>query len=269
MTQHVSSRWIALAGLLCLTALASLSGCGGGHYESQFEATVEELRNKTGFNEISDIRVVDLEGTEMTIRLPKMHVSNEAGAIDAESTDPRDTSQPLSAERLQPLGLELPGYLRTYETFIKIDGTAEPSAVYCILAAVPTRQMKGEALRQQILDEFEPQKDERAQRNQPVEWTETQIRTPAGTQETWWKLAVKLRDQRFHFYEWEGAEQGQVKSLVLPAYYEIYLHEGEKENVIVAWRSTQEAAEARQLPEIFQAAVGTVEFEKPAEAPNS
>lgn len=271
MIATAADRLLASLSLTLVTAVVCCSsGCGGGHYESQFESTLIDLRNKTGFNDISDLRVADLPNTGMTIRLPKLHVEEGAGAFDAQSPDPRNTEKPLSPERLQPLGLELPGYLRTYETFVHVGGVAEPLGVYCILAAVPVKQTTGEALRQQILAKFAPQQDEREHRNAPVAWQEVQVRTPHGTPETWWQLTVKMRDQRFHFYEWEeGPELGTVKSLTWPAYYDIFLHEGEQENLIVAWRTTRKAAEELGLPEIFLAAVGTVEFQKPAEPPSS
>jgi len=262
MIHHIQRSYLIPLSLIVLV----FAGCGSSHYESQFEATVQDLRNKTGFQDIADVTVTDLPGTEITIRLPKILVNEEAGAFDAESPDPGDNTKPLSAERLKPLGLELPGHVRTYEAFVKTEKSAEPLGVYCILASVPKKQITGEILRQEILAKFEARKDEKAHRNDPIEWEEVQIRTPEGSQETWWKLNAKMRDQRFHYYEWEkGPTEGTVKSLALPAYYDIYLHEGDRAHVLVAWRTPQEAAAAKNLPELFEASVGTVKFEKPAE----
>ena len=232
---------------LLVASIPFLLGCGTAAYEQKFEQSLKEYRLETGFSDLWKQPVADLPGSELQIRLPRFFDQN-ANALDAESPEPHERTEPLEHDyRLQPWFLDLPGYKRTYEVFHK-DSTPHPKPIYCYLAVYdqpkPSAEKLRESLRAQLVKRFP---------DTTSPWETRELRTPAGTKETWHYLSAS-GDQRFHIY----GKEGKVDYKVTDGTYHLFFRTIDGRQVMVGWRITRELEDEVDLARLATASVGTV-----------
>ncbi len=157
--------------------------------------------------------------------------------------------KPVEPGRIQPPGLDLPGYYITYEMFYP-DDKGQMLPVYCYLGALP----KGEAreAKEEILQQL---KD----KHEGAEWTDKTLKGTSGegTSELVPSLSVSGPQEFF--------PKEQTKAIETPGRTDIYVVPQDHATVIVAWRAPQDIARRISFFEAAQSSVASIKSEKPAE----
>ncbi|MDH3716622.1 MAG: hypothetical protein OES79_00750 [Planctomycetota bacterium] len=258
----------------CLLICLTLMGCGTGSYEENMQASLLHYQNETPFKDMLPQPAALANGL-LSIRLPKMFAQENTYALDEKTSDPRRPDTPLDANRVQPDFLTLPGHLRTYEHFAQIQDPADATLgpVYVYVAMIPRRSKTADQLKKQLratlvtrFGELPPDEEAAktaATRRRPGQnaqlvkgvgpWKpHTTANLDGGT--VAWQKIIAQGPQTIQNYD----KENNVKKLILPGRYILYLRSTEDYHIMIAWRALWQADEEVQMEKLADTCVGTV-----------
>jgi len=214
---RIGHRWSAGAGAILMIVV---SGCGTSAYNDLVKDRVAQLRAEVKFQGM--YASSQIPSSQLKLRIP-MIMSN---SYSTASGHPDDGTK-INPARLQPPFLNLPGLKLTYETRHKTaDGTRLP--FYCYIASTPGKP--GDADR--LCADFQKRLKQRFP-DTPDTWEAVDADSPTGFAVHWRKLRV-VGEQPFFV---KGG--GMVEARNMPGVFELWVHEGDGQIVILGWRSPQ------------------------------
>ena len=158
--------------------------------------------------------------------------------------------------RIQPLGLELPGYLRTYESFIKIEDKNRITVerpYYCYLA-IDKNQSTAAAQEKKLRDILKKKFPEGT-----GGWETVSVPTPDGKNMTWKRITGK-GDYLFFRYP-QARETIKTTKKNYKGTYLLYLYPGPGYHVMIGWHCGDKVVKKIDLEKIAQATAGTLRMD--------
>jgi hypothetical protein len=216
-------------------SLFTVAGCGVQDFEKRMaEKGLTPLKQAAKFDVLSTNRTT-LPDTTVSLRMLPTNPPNPV--VPVPMTFPGtnfETNAPSTADDIQPaaskINLKLPGIRMRYGEKFKRTNEGKTAAYFCYLAAEPTQDAakSAEALEASLKEAFPEAK---------IEWDEWKegrnFETPMGGSIRWKRVKIP-----FEFtYEMQGYEPRK-----LPATFDVYCHEGEGYQVVMAWMVPDELA---------------------------
>lgn len=241
---------------LLLTSVVVFAGgccCFTTLYDTGVYATWNELEHGLNAQPPAAVKLAGAEQTieeqkGVTIRLPILFDPKVMGTPLMRNAA-KAGGEPVEPTRIQPPGLDLPGYYITYEMFYP-DGEGKDLPVYCYLGALPKGESKEakEEILKQLKDKYPD-----------AEWTDKTLKGASG--EGAFELVPGLTvsgPQEFH-------AKLLAKPIETPGRMDIYVVPTDHATVIVAWRAPQEIAKRISFFEAAESSVASIKSVKPAE----
>lgn len=272
-----SQMFRAVSAALLLTALA---GCGTAQYDEKYHATLKSLQHETPFRGLWEEPVKDFPRGQLSLRLPKFFrtgaipegnaATGEASAFDpppALSPDPKRPEDVVDPYRVMPKFLPLPGHLRTYEGFTKVqsrltaDSLTKPFYLYIGMISSTRsndKPLSGEELQKILHDRLAKYVENdvhlKGTKLEVGKWedVEPKPKTADGGEMTWKRL--KATGDQF----WVSYEDKVARKKVYPGGYWLYLHSTPDYHVLLAWRCSQAVADTIGLEKAAGPCAGSV-----------
>jgi hypothetical protein len=257
------SRFVC--ALLLGSAFSVTAGCGTAAYEATLTKTLSEANRLTPFAALHD-QPITIPDTDVSVRLPKLFDQNSAsyapGATSTRDSTP-DGEKVVDPKRLHPSFLTIPDLKTTYEAYLPSGSTNIP--VYCYLAVRPkpvpgpeTAQAMEVGLASLLKAKF-PDKEAKWE---DVTATSPDLTADGGTKSiAWRKLAITANQ------EFDTGTPGSPQFYERNAQFELWLHDGEKEIVLIGWSVPELIGSTVNLPSLSPPVAGTVVIraEQPAD----
>jgi hypothetical protein len=255
-----------LCRLLLFLSMVQLAGCGSGTYNERFDARQEELERRSKdtksyaklLGELFGASVLK-EGTKVKMKMPALAKSHRKRRFEIyqADNDHKDDEGTISPQRLQPPFLELPGFQSCWEAsdFLPTDESddevGEEVPFYCYIAVLPAKSPAAEDAEEVVADEEDAEAEDEFDSNSPAnqlyeamqekfpdvidEWETISCPTPDGRVIDWFRLSVPSGEENPQHFFCLDTDGNRVERQ-LPARFDLYLYEGKKFHVIVAWR---------------------------------
>jgi hypothetical protein len=256
MQSHPRRDLLFVLPLLC--GILLLAGCGTSAYEATMAKTLSEANRLTPFATLYD-QPITIPETGVQIRIPKLFDSNSAsyapGATSVRDSPP-EGEKVVDPKRLHPSFLTIPSLKTTYEAYMPTGNTSIP--MYCYLA-VQKKAVLGPEVAQKLQDDLIAQLKAKFAGKDP-KWEEVTATspelTPEGSPKTlaWKKLAIKAPQ------DFDTGTPGSPQFYERDAQFELWMHDGETDIVLIGWSVPELIAGNVNLPALSQAVAGTVVF---------
>jgi hypothetical protein len=239
------------ASLGCL--LLIVSGCGTAAYEAKLNRALTESTRLTPFAALHE-QSTTLPGTGISLRLPKIFdqaaASYAPGAISARDSTP-DAEKVVDPKRLHPSFIQIPGLITTYEAFV-----APPNQAAMPVYAYLGRLGKAESptLTQDIAAQLKAKFPDKT-----AEWQEVSAPSPDLAADgsvknvPWKKLSLTGINQDF-----DGGSPGSPSFYERAAQFELWVHEGEADVVVIGWSAPEALSGFVNLGSLAPAVAGTL-----------
>lgn len=232
------------ANFLLFLSLAAV-GCGTGEYEARMEKTIDRLKRLEKFNEVLAEKAYLVPGTKITLRLPLIY---DQSKMKTQAEGMVAAGGSLPALPTQPPFMKIPGFrLCCYDSVTEEKQKPKIFFLYVGVVEVLPEAAGGKPFLPQL---FKVQLDATFP-GTTGEWDTITVETPEGDQLSW----MKLRSQGEQVFD---AGQQKVQGI-----YEVYIHQTEHYQFIVATRMPADLDGKTQLTDSLSLCLGTLKTAPP------
>jgi hypothetical protein len=218
---------LASSLLVCM-----LLGCGKAEYEKAMNERISGLAFESNFIEGLQTSPTEIISDIAELRLPTF--IDERATTFTKNAKNRQGLR-IDKRRIQPPGIELPGFRYTYELFVDLGGKNNTHPVYTYFASVP-----GSEPIQRVTG-----------RIRRGGWEDVSLDTPERQKIQFKKLTVR-GSQEFEMDQGGGEIEKKAGQL------EIYIHSTPAHHIIIGFRGTNEAAEEVGMFDVVPYSLGTL-----------
>lgn len=236
-----SQSW--LVSICCFVTM--VFGCGKGDYEAAMQSRVTDLAFESKFIEGLQPDATEVIKDVAELRLPS-YIDDRATTLTKTSKTRRQVA--ISRNRIQPPGIDIPGFRYSYERFVDMGGRNNTQPLYAYFASVPATQSL-KSVQNKILSGARA-----ISRN--AGWTAENLDTPERQKIAFQKLSVK-GVQDFDMDPGGGDTQKKEGQL------DFYIHSTKEHHVIVGFRCPNEVDTKENVFAVVPFAMGTLQVQEP------
>lgn len=209
-----------------LTILSLLTiGCGKSDYEAAMKSREQQLKLGSGFLETLHEYETEILGGAASLQLPT-YLTTEMKELRKGDRTPR-IGTPMPANRIQPPGMDIPGFDYTCELFLRMEGNANKQPIYWHFGSAP-----GDSSLKALEKKLAADAAKAVPKSKPT-FVDVQVAKPDGSTLAYRKLTAR-GVQSF------CADPDTTDFEDKPGEFRIYIHSAGDQHVIVAIRGTDE-----------------------------
>ena len=220
-----------------------LSGCGQADYEASMKSQYQALERGSGFLEALFKDPNDVLGGAASLQLPT-YINEEAKVLRVGQRT-RNGSL-MSAARIQPPGMDIPGFDFTYELFLKMEGVANMQPMYWHFGSAPA-----DTKLKTIENKLRAGAAKAVPKSKPG-FVDASVSTPDGGTLRYRKMTV--RGTQSFSADPDTNDDFENK----PGELRVYIHTAGDRHVIIAMRGTDEVIQQLDAMNKAEFALGTL-----------